>query len=168
MPGIRLRPENDADLPRLRELYASTRREELAPLPWPETEKLAFLDRQFEAQRRHYREHFPETAFDVIEVDGAWAGRLYVDRRADEIRLVDIALLPQWRGRGIGTQLLRELMGEARRRQLPLRIHVEKQNRAYRLYVGLGFRAIEDKGVYDLLEWRPQYRETPPSGETRA
>lgn len=159
MPRVRLRPEREDDLPYLRALYASTRETELAPLDWPPEQKRAFLDQQFDAQRRHYREHFPDTAFDVIEVDGEWAGRLYVHRRRAEIRLVDIALLPKWRGMGFGSRLLRGLMAEARGEGLPLRIHVEKQNPAYRLYRRLGFRAIEDKGVYDLLEWSRQVGE---------
>lgn len=154
MSRVRLRPEREGDLPFLRALYASTRETELAPLDWPPEQKRAFLDQQFDAQRRHYREQLPDTAFDVIEVEGESAGRLYVHRSRDEIRLVDIALLPNWRGMGIGSQLLQELMDEARGDGLPLRIHVEKQNPAYRLYRRLGFRAIEDKGIYDLLEWR--------------
>lgn len=154
MTAVRLRPETADDLPFLRDLYASTRLDELAPVPWSAADKRAFLDQQFEAQRRFYREQFPDTAFDVIEVDGEPAGRLYVDRRPGEIRVVDIALLPAWRGRGIGSGLLRQLMDEAAGQRRPLRIHVEKNNPAYRLYQRLGFTVLEDKGVYDLLEWR--------------
>lgn len=159
MDGVRLRPETGDDLPFLRELYAGTREAELAAVPWPDAEKRAFLHQQFEAQRRYYRQQMPDAAFDIIEVDGDRAGRLYVDRRDDELRLVDIALLPDWRGQGIGTGLLRELMAEAGARDAPLRIHVEKNNPAYRLYRRLGFECIEDKGVYDLLEWSRKVEE---------
>ena len=136
-------------------LYASTRQEELAPVPWSEPEKEAFLRLQFEAQDRHYQEHFPAAAFQIIELDARPIGRLYVDRRADEIRLIDIALLPEFRGAGIGTALLMELIDEAAAASKPLRIHVERFNPALRLYQRLGFRPLEEHGVYLLMEYRP-------------
>ena len=109
---------------------------------------------QFDAQHAHYQEHYPGAAFDVILVDGQPAGRLYVAREDDEIRIVDIALLPEYRNRGIGTRLLRGLQSEAAAAGKPLSIHVERFNPALRLYERLGFRQIEDQGVYLFMEWR--------------
>ena len=83
-------------------------------------------------------------------------GRLYIDRSEDEIRLIDIALLPEHRGKGIGGSLMRQTLDEARLAGKPVRIHVEHNNPARRLYDRLGFRPVEDQGVYDLLEWRPE------------
>lgn len=154
-PGVAYRPVEDGDLPFLAEVYASTRREELAPLPWTEAEKDGFLRSQFEAQRRHYEEHFPDCAFLVIERAGDPVGRLYVDRREDEIRLVDIALLPESRGNGLGTAILKRVLEEGRRKGLPVRIHVERENPARRLYERLGFREGGEHGVYLLMEWSP-------------
>ena len=152
----------DEDLPFLAELYASTRREELAPVPWPEEEKERFLRFQFEAQHRHYLEHYRGCAFLVIEkepAEGAAAavpvGRLYLDRREDELRLVDIALLPEHRGEGLGTAILRRVLAEGGERDLPVRIHVEERNPARSLYERLGFRKIDTNGVYTLMEWSP-------------
>ncbi|HVX29235.1 MAG TPA: GNAT family N-acetyltransferase, partial [Nitrolancea sp.] len=85
--------------------------------------------------------------------DGVPAGRLYVARWANEIRIVDIALVPRFRNRGIGTQLIGEVLAEGRESGKPVTIHVETFNPALRLYQRLGFRAKEDKGVYLLLEW---------------
>ena len=90
----------------------------------------------------------------VIERDGQAIGRLYVARWEREIRIMDIALLPEHRGSGIGTQLLRELQDEARSSGKSLTIHVERFNPALGLYQRLGFRQIEDKGVYLLMEWK--------------
>src|SRR5215211_5883167 len=115
----------------------------------------AFLRRQFEAQDAHYREHYDGASFDVIEVDGEPAGRLYVARWEDEIRIMDIALLPEQRGAGIGTRLLRDLLDEGRRTGKRVSIHVEKHNRALRLYERLGFAPVADRGVYLLLERPP-------------
>jgi GNAT superfamily N-acetyltransferase len=109
---------------------------------------------QFAAQAQYYREHYPNTSFDVIVLDDQPVGRLYVSRWTDEIRIVDIALLPEFCGRGIGTSLLRQLQQEALAARKPLRIHVERFNPALRLYERLGFTQIEDKGVYLFLEWR--------------
>lgn len=154
---MRLRPLRDEDLPFLRELYGSTRADELAQVPWSPAEKAAFLDMQFDAQHRHYRAAFPEARFEVIEIDGRPAGRLYVDRRAEEIRVIDVALLPEHRGRGLGTSLLEALLAEASRARLPVTLHVEPFNPAVRLYDRLGFSVVEEpqEGVYQLMSWRP-------------
>jgi len=150
--SIALRPVAEGDESFLYEVYASTRQEELAPVPWTEAQKAAFLRMQFEAQRRYYHENYPDAAFLVILRDGRPAGRLYVDRRPDGIRIVDIALLPEQRGAGIGTALLGELLAEGDREGKPVSLHVEHFNPALRLYERLGFRRIADTGVYYLLE----------------
>jgi ribosomal protein S18 acetylase RimI-like enzyme len=153
---VRLRPARASDRALLFEVYASTRAEELAVVPWPEPTKQAFLAQQFEAQDVHYRRHYPDASFEVIEVDGEPAGRLYVDRLDEEIRIIDIALLPGFRGRGIGAALLRELIDEAAGAGKRLSIHVERENRARTLYERLGFTVVaDDGGVYVLMERPP-------------
>lgn len=154
-PQVTLRPVEDGDLEFLRYLYATTREQEMALVPWSAGEKEAFLTQQFEAQHAFYTERFAGAEFSLVLVDGVPAGRLYVDRRDDEIRLIDIALTPEHRGRGIGGRLLRELLHEAGERQLPVRIHVERNNPALRLYRRLGFEPVDDNGIYHLMEWRP-------------
>jgi ribosomal protein S18 acetylase RimI-like enzyme len=120
---------------------------------WTEMEKSAFVEMQFRAQDQYYREHYPNTSYDVILSDGQEVWRLYVSRWSDEIRIVDIALLPEFCNRGIGTRVLRDLQVEAAAAGKPLRIHVERFNPALRLYERLGFRQLEDRGVYLFLEW---------------
>jgi ribosomal protein S18 acetylase RimI-like enzyme len=136
-------------------VYASTRAEELAVTGWPEETKAAFLAQQFDAQDTHYRAHFPDASQDVILVDGEPAGRLYVDRREDEILLVEIALLPAFRGRGAGGELLRAVISEAEAAGKPVSIHVERENRALGLYERLGFRPVGEHGVHLRMEWDP-------------
>jgi ribosomal protein S18 acetylase RimI-like enzyme len=150
-----LRPVRDGDRPFLAQLYASTRADELALLPWTEEQKAAFVAHQFEAQDVHYRTHYEGAAFDVIEVDGELAGRLYVHRGPREIRIVDIALTPAFRGRGLGTRLLRALTAEADDGRRTLSIHVEMHNPARMLYERLGFRAAGEHGPYVLMERPP-------------
>jgi ribosomal protein S18 acetylase RimI-like enzyme len=133
-------------------VYASTRTEELAVAPWDDAAKEAFLRMQFSAQDRWYHDQMPDASYQVVLVDGEPAGRLYVERRGDEIRIVDISLLPEHRGKGLGTALLRELLAEADAAGKRITIHVERFNPALRLYERLGFAQIEDKGVYLLLE----------------
>ena len=154
-PRISLRPVHPGDREFLAAVYASTRSEELAAVPWTDGQKDAFLKQQFEAQDRFWREHYDASGFQVVEIDGEPAGRLYVHRGADEIRIVDVALLPAFRGAGIGTRLLRSLFAEADARDLPVRIHVEIFNPARSLYERLGFRPVADAGVYVRMERPP-------------
>lgn len=150
---ISLRPITPEDVSFLAAVYASTRWDELAPTGWSDAEKAVFCRRQFDAQSAHYRENYPDAAFQIIEEEGRGIGRLYVARWEREIRIVDISLLPEFRGAGLGTQLLRELQEEARSAGKSLTIHVERFNPALRLYQRLGFQEIEDKGVYLLMRW---------------
>ena len=150
---LRLRTATPEDERFLRVVYASTRAEELARVPWSDEQKRAFTDMQFAAQDADYRRNYPDAQYSIIEVQGVPAGRLYVDRCKNEIRIIDITLLPEHRRAGIGTKLLRELQDEARTADKALTIHVEKFNPALRLYRRLGFKQTEDKGVYLFLEW---------------
>jgi ribosomal protein S18 acetylase RimI-like enzyme len=155
--GFALRPETEADVPFLRRLYISTRWEELAPLAeWTEAQKIAFLDSQFDAQRSYYLSHYASAAFDVLEAQGVPAGRLYLDRQADTLLVVDIALLPEWCGRGIGTALLEAMFAEARLSGKGVTISVEKFNPALRLYRRLGFREYAEDDVYWFMHWTPE------------
>ncbi len=151
---LSLRPITADDEELLFRVYASTRAEELAAVPWSDEQKAAFLRMQFVAQHRYNQENYTASCFDVVLVDGQPAGRLYVARWTEEMRIVDIALLPEFRRRGVGTALLARLREEAEAKRLPLRIHVERMNPALGLYERLGFRVIEDRGVYLFMEWR--------------
>jgi ribosomal protein S18 acetylase RimI-like enzyme len=152
---LRLRPVADADRPFLVELYGSTREEELAQVQWDDATRRAFVEHQFAAQDTHYRANYPGATFDVIEVDGALAGRLYVHRGPSDIRIMDIALAPDFRGRGIGTRLLQAMMEEAEASSRKLSIHVEANNPARSLYARLGFLPAGEHGVYVLMERAP-------------
>jgi GNAT superfamily N-acetyltransferase len=151
---VSLRPAVDADLAFLLAVYAGTRADELAMTDWDEARKAAFVRMQFDAQHAYYREQFPDAAYDVILLDGEAAGRLYLNRSPDEIRIVDIALLPGRRGQGIGSVLLARIQEEAAREGKPVRIHVERFNPALRWYEKLGFTPVADHGVYLFMEWR--------------
>ena len=121
---------------------------------WAPGAREAFLTMQFTAQDAEYRRLNPHGSFDVIEVAGVPAGRLYVDRREGDHRVVDIALVPAYCGRGIGGALLAELQRQAAAEGRIVSVHVEAQNRAGRLYERLGFEPAEDLGVYRRMEWR--------------
>lgn len=153
--SVGLRPSTPQDRGFLHRVYASTRAEELERVPWGDAQKEAFVRQQFEAQDLHYREHYPTATYDLVLVGDEPVGRLYVDRWGDEIRVIDIAVLPEHRGGGIGTSLLRDVMDEGRRTGRKVSIHVEIFNRAMQLYERLGFERREVRGVYMLMEWAP-------------
>lgn len=149
---VTLRPAGDEDRDFLFEVYAATRTEELAQVPWSDEQKRAFLWQQFEAQDHEYRRAYPDGIFSVIELSANRVGRLYLRHGARDSRIVDLALLPAYRGWGIGSRLLGALAGEADRAGRSLSIHVEVFNSgARRLYERFGFALAEDKGVYLLL-----------------
>lgn len=156
VPGVTLRPAAGADHDFLRRVYASTREEEMALVPWRRDEIDSFLDMQFEAQHAYYQKQFQDAEFLIIVHNAKPIGRLYLDRREAEIRIIDIALLTGERRNGVGGALLREVLSEARVAGKAVRIHVERNNPALRLYHRLGFNEIEDQGVYYLMEWRPE------------
>jgi ribosomal protein S18 acetylase RimI-like enzyme len=150
---VALQPASTGDDGFLERVYASTRQDELAPLPWSDEQKAGFLQMQHTAQHQHYHTHFPQADYDLILVDGVPAGRLYVWRAPEEILLIDIALLPEYRNSGIGGNLLRALVAESRATGKPLHLHVEPFNPALRLYQRLGFEKIGEEGIYWLMEW---------------
>jgi ribosomal protein S18 acetylase RimI-like enzyme len=157
---VRLRPVAEADRPFLVDLYASVREEELRQVEWDDGAKRAFVEQQFSAQDTHYRQNYAGATLDVIEVDGEPAGRLYVHRGRDDVRIMDIALAPPFRGRGIGTRLVETLIEEAEASGRKLSIHVELNNPARRLYERLGFRPAGEHGVYVLMERQPDTAES--------
>jgi ribosomal protein S18 acetylase RimI-like enzyme len=155
--SVTLRSIQPKDQDFLYQVYASTRTEELAVTDWDEGQKQGFLQMQFMAQHRHYQEHYPAAAFQVIVQHGQPIGRLYVDRWQHEIRIVDIALLPEHRGAGIGSSLLKDILAEGAQTGKPVTIHVEQFNPALRLYERLGFQKIGEVGVYFLMQWSPEH-----------
>lgn len=152
---VALRPMSDADLPFTAALYASTRAEELAPVPWPAETKQAFLAQQHAAQHAHYQQHYAGMEAMIVERGGAAIGRLYLYEMPGEVRIVDISLIPEARDRGIGAALLSDVIAAAAPRGKRVTIHVEKNNPARTLYARLGFTILDaDRGAYDLWEWR--------------
>lgn len=151
-----LRPIHEGDAELLFQIYASTRAEELASVGWNAAQQQDFLRQQFAAQRQCYESEYPGAEFQIILVAGRPAGRLYVHRREQEIRIMDLALLPEFRRRGLGTRLLRGLFSEGDRTGKRVSIHVEVFNPAQHLYARLGFQQVATHGVYLLMERAPQ------------
>jgi ribosomal protein S18 acetylase RimI-like enzyme len=154
-PRARLRPATPADADFLLDLYTSTRAAELAALPLGPVQKAAFVRQQYEAQDAHWRARFPDAERSIVTIGAASVGRLYVDRSAVEVRLVDIALVPEVRGRGLGRSLLTDLVGQAAAAGLPVRLSVVSGNPARRLYARLGFRSTGWTGPYEAMELLP-------------
>jgi GNAT superfamily N-acetyltransferase len=143
----------DSDRPFLEALYASTR-EDVASMPWAGGERQQFLSMQFQAQDNHYRLQFPRARFDIVLWHDRPAGRLYVDRNGDEFRLIDIALLPEHRSKGLGSAIVQMLLEEAAGAGKPVRLRVEPDSPAARLYQRLGFETIADEEVNWHMEFR--------------
>lgn len=157
---VQARPITEADLPALLEIYASTRAEELALVPaWSEEQKRAFVEQQFYAQHKYYREFYVGADLQLLEANHTAIGRLYVhwNYSATEVRIMDIAILPPYRGHGLGSQLLQAVIQKGTELGKSTTIHVECNNPALRLYERLGFVKIgEFNTYYYLMEWKPK------------
>jgi len=153
-PRISLRSVTDDDREFLFCLYASTRAEEKELVGWPDELWDQFMRMQFDLQQSHYLRSYDNPSFDIIMADDTPIGRLYLDRRADEYRLIDLALLPEFRGLGIGGSLLMAVVQEAEAQGLPVSLHVEKNNPILDYYRRIGFRIEADRGAY-LFMVRP-------------
>jgi GNAT superfamily N-acetyltransferase len=141
---------DDSDF--LLSLYASTRRSELASLGWSEAAQDTFIRMQFDAQTRFYRESFPNARDCVICVDGERAGRLIVNRSQAEMVIVDIALLPSFRRRGLGGDLVGALLAEADAEGLRVSLHVLPGSAARRFWERAGFVTCDGNGAYLAME----------------
>lgn len=156
VPGsVTFRPEGPDDEAFLLAVYATTRQDELALTNWDATMKTAFVNSQFKAMRVGYAGMFPDAQFSIILLEDRPVGRIVIHRSAREIRVVDMVLLPEYCGRGIGAGLMNNIIAEARAAQKPVALHVLKMNRAFRFYERMGFFKTGDEGCYDAMEWRP-------------
>ncbi|MBW8182370.1 GNAT family N-acetyltransferase [Shewanella nanhaiensis] len=162
LASLELKAHSEADLPFLLQLYTSVRRDEFAPASWPEPQLNSFLSEQFAAQYRYYCQHYNTDKFDIIYYQNQAIGRLFVDYWLDErqeIRIVDISLMPEHRGVGVASCLLENLFIEAENLGLTVSIHVERNNPARALYERLGFKLkTQTDEVYLLMEWRAENR----------
>lgn len=146
-----IRPEDEAFL---LDVYASTRADEMSLVPWTNEQRDAFLRMQFSAQHAHYQDQFPEADYKLILQDDMPVGRIYALRGQEEIRIMDITVLPQYRNSGIGTALIQEIMDEGAQSRRVVSIHVETFNPSLRLFERLGFSVVTQDGINLLLEWQ--------------
>lgn len=153
--NITLRSVSADDYDFLVEVYGSTRAEEMALVPWTSEQQQVFVRSQFAAQQDHYAQKYPTASHDVIMSNDQPVGRLYVARLDQEIRIIDITLLPAERNAGIGSYLIQQLLGEANRAGKVTRIYIEEFNPSLRLFERLGFSPSEQHGIHLLLQCNP-------------
>ena len=152
-PIISSRRIKDHDEDFLYFLYASGRTEELAPLLWNNTQKESFLKSQYGARKQHYQSHYHNSIHQIITLDSYDVGMIHYCEKEDEIRLIDIAVMPEFQNKGVGTTLLKELINFAKKWKKPLRLSVLKYNpKALRLYERLGFSVISEDAMYKMME----------------
>lgn len=155
-----LRVLETADMAFAEQVYATSRAEEMSSSGWPPEHIAAFLSMQFKAQHTYYQEHYRGADFFIVELDGQRIGRLYLYWGSTTLTLIDIALLPQYQGQGIGNALLQQQLQRADERGLEVELSVEAYNRAQHLYVRAGFHVINESGVY--LRMRREARDSSP------
>jgi ribosomal protein S18 acetylase RimI-like enzyme len=152
---VNLRSFSASDTPFAQSVYASTRVEEMKLVDWTDDQKDAFLQMQYEAQTKHYAIHYPQAEYKIIQLGDQPVGRLIVENRTDHYLIIDIALLPEYRNRGIGQTLIEDLKKQAVQLKLPLVLRVEFFNPAIRLYQRLGFVKSREIQIYHEMVWKP-------------
>ena len=155
---IKLRPVTAADEAFLLSVYGSTRAEEMKQVPWSAEQKEAVVKMQYAAQRQHYAATFPQASHDIIYAHDTPVGRLYVDRSGDKVQILDITVLPEHRGRGVGEAVLRRLLEEAGASGKAVAIYVESFNPSLRFFERLGFQKEREEGFQFLMKWQAQRR----------
>lgn len=152
MTTLSLRPATQADSEFMYAVYASARTEELAAVPWTAEQKASFLRSQSHAQLSYYAEHYPKAEYSIVVLDGVDIGRILVEHRAEDLRLMDMGLLLEYRGRGVGTKLLADVITRAESIGLPVVLHVESFNPAKRMYERFGFVDDGEVGAYRRMK----------------
>lgn len=152
---VALRAVEPVDEKLLIEVYASTRAEEMARVPWSQEQKDAFVRMQFLAQKNHYAAEYPEASHDIICFDSQAVGRLYMDRGQEKFHILDITVLPQFRGSGVGSTVLKQILAEAGRKGKPVTIYIESFNPSLRLFGQLGFERLTEDGFQLLMQRLP-------------
>lgn len=159
-PHVSLRPVGAADEAFVHDVTAAARADVLALTGWPAEQSTAFVEFHVRAQTADYQRRFPESEHQVVLVDGAPAGRFWTARDDDALRLLDVMLLPAYQGRGVGTVLLRGLQDQAARGGVPVLLTVSAANdRAFALYLRLGFVVVGTSETHRLMEWVPDVEE---------
>ena len=150
---LTLREKAFADESFLLSVYASTRAAEMALVPWDETQKMMFLQAQFQAQQQHYQARYPNASLNVIKMGDEKVGRLYTAELDDEIRIIDVTVLPEYQKRGIGTKLIEDVLKTGAEKQKPVQIYIEDFNLSAKFFSRLGFTPVSEQGVHVLWRW---------------
>ncbi len=148
----RFEPATIWDTDFLFQVYASTREEEMAKTGWDDVSIDQFLHLQYKLQNTQYHHKFPKASYNIVALGNERVGRLYVDRSKNEIRIIDISLLTEFRRKGLGTRIMNDLIAEAEAAGLPLRLSCERTNPARHLYERLGFTITGEAGIYLAME----------------
>lgn len=154
--NIKLRPSVPEDENFLVAVYGSTRQQELAMVPWNDEQKDAFIRFQLNAQLTHYQNEYPRAEYLIIVFESQPVGRLYLDRRETEIRIMDITLLPEHRDKGISSPIIQRLKDDAAASGKKLSINLDKLSQSQPVFERLGFAPTEDSGFHVLYVWQPQ------------
>jgi GNAT superfamily N-acetyltransferase len=153
---VKLRPVTEADDAFILSVYAGTRAQEMALVPWSPEQKEVFVRMQYTAQKQHYAAEYPRASHDIIYVDAIPVGRLYLNRGEEVLHILDITVLPEHRNHGAGSVMLRRILDEAGKLGKPVTIFVESFNPSVGLFARLGFEKAQENGFQLLLKWHPK------------
>ena len=150
--SLTLRPVTKGDKRFVRDLYCTSRDHEINHVDMPEPQLKVFLRQQFALQQKHFDKTYPKADKQVIIDQGKPIGRLYVEQSADDIHLIDITLLREYRGNGIGRYFVEQLIAKALQKKTKVSLYVQAQNPALKLYQSMGFKPAGGKGDYFYME----------------
>lgn len=151
-----LRPVEAEDEWLLRALFAESLRARLRASALTPREIELLVEMQFRDRGAQPRSGEGDLQQSIVLIDGVEVGYLVLDRRPGETRIVELALLAAFRGRGFGSSLLHSLQREAAGEGRLLGLHVARDSAAQRLYRRLGFREVAADELHVEMAWEAE------------
>ncbi|MGJ8695239.1 MAG: GNAT family N-acetyltransferase [Verrucomicrobiaceae bacterium] len=151
---VSLRPQTDGDISFIEDLVIAVREREPGFCELAAEERTRILREQSKLQLADYGRKFPQGHFLIIEASGRAIGRFYVNHASDHIRVVELSVLPDYQGHGIGQQLMKSVLAEGTRTGVPVRLSVALGNPAFTFYETLGFRETGRGESHLRMEWK--------------
>ncbi len=102
-----------------------------------------------------FAESWKSKTHEILLNGNSETGYCSVEQLSDYIVVHELVLLPEFQRKGIGSKILREVMEEAKAKNIPVKLQVLKENQAQHLYRKLGFKDTGSTDTHIQMEFSP-------------